>query len=188
MELLSEGMAGMVHAKDVDIAARLLDVELPEDPVQALMTWFGMVQRRRSPQDGRARGEPTPDLNAVAVTASGLGGGVHLSALFPAAVPLQHVVLPHPAAGAGKLPVRDLVADPVPRGRGTDAAEEPVVLPYDSDEFPPIPRQDYSNIPRQQVGLHAGGFEFMRLSKDVEGLISNYQRLIDGYLDGRRRR
>jgi hypothetical protein len=59
-----------------------------------------------------------------------------------------------------------------------------VVLPHDSDKFPPIPRQDYSNIPRQQVGLHAGGFEFMRLSKDVEGLISNYQRVIDGYLTG----
>ena len=58
------------------------------------------------------------------------------------------------------------------------------MLPYDSKEFPPIPQQDYSNIPIQQVGLHAGGFEFMRLSSRIEGLISNYQRLIDGYLDG----
>ena len=58
------------------------------------------------------------------------------------------------------------------------------MLPYDSDKFPPIPRQDYSNIPEQQIGLHAGGFEFMRLSKKVEGLISNYQRVIDGYLRG----
>jgi hypothetical protein len=61
---------------------------------------------------------------------------------------------------------------------------EPVMLPYDSDQFPPIPQQDYANIPRQQVGLHAEGFEFMRLSKDIEGLISNYQQLIDGYLRG----
>jgi carnitine monooxygenase subunit len=58
------------------------------------------------------------------------------------------------------------------------------MLPYDSQKFPPIPQQDYSNIPRQQIGLHADGFEFMRLGKDVEGLISNYQRLIDGYIAG----
>ena len=28
------------------------------------------------------------------------------------------------------------------------------------------------------------GFEFMRLSDKVEGMIGNYQRLIDGYLAG----
>jgi nitrite reductase/ring-hydroxylating ferredoxin subunit len=61
---------------------------------------------------------------------------------------------------------------------------EPTMLPYDSKDFPKIPQQDYSNIPLQQIGLHAEGFEFMRLSKDIEGLISNYQRLIDGYLVG----
>ena len=51
-------------------------------------------------------------------------------------------------------------------------------------EFPPSPRQDYSNIPIQQKGMHAKGFEFMRLSKNVEGMISNYQRILDGYLAG----
>jgi hypothetical protein len=61
---------------------------------------------------------------------------------------------------------------------------EPTILPYDSDQFPPIPRQDYANIPIQQKGVHAEGFEFMRLSKDIEGLISNYNRIIDGYLKG----
>ena len=59
------------------------------------------------------------------------------------------------------------------------------MLPYDSLEFPEIPQQDYSNLPRQQLGLHAGGFENMRLSKDYEGLISNYHRLIDGFLAGK---
>ena len=59
-----------------------------------------------------------------------------------------------------------------------------IVLPFDSDEFPPIPQQDYSNIPIQQKGMHAEGFEYMRLAKDIEGLISNYQRIIDGYLGG----
>lgn len=61
---------------------------------------------------------------------------------------------------------------------------DPVVLPFDSQEFPRIPRQDYSNIPIQQKGMHSEGFEFLRLAKDVEGLISNNHRLIDGYIAG----
>ena len=71
-----------------------------------------------------------------------------------------------------------------PAGREPAPVMEPVMLAHDSGQFPPIPRQDYSNIPRQQIGLHAEGFEFMRLSKAVEGLISNYQQIIDGYLKG----
>ncbi len=69
-------------------------------------------------------------------------------------------------------------------GEEPETVMEPTVLPFDSQEFPPIPRQDYSNIPIQQKGMHAKGFEFMRLSKEVEGMISNYQRILDGYLAG----
>jgi hypothetical protein len=61
---------------------------------------------------------------------------------------------------------------------------EPTHLPYDSKDFPPIPQQDYGNLPKQQRGLHASGFEYMRLSHKVEGQLSNYQRVIDGYLAG----
>ena len=47
-----------------------------------------------------------------------------------------------------------------------------------------IPAQDFSNLPRQQKGLHAKGFEYMRLSDQIEGLISNFERVIDGFLAG----
>ena len=57
-------------------------------------------------------------------------------------------------------------------------------MPPDDPRWPPIPTQDFSNLPQQQLGLHAKGFEYMRLSNHMEGLISNYQRLIDGYLEG----
>ena len=61
------------------------------------------------------------------------------------------------------------------------------MLPYDSQDFPEIPRQDYSNLPIQQLGLH--NLDFMRIGTSVgnggEGMISNYQRLIDGYIAGR---
>ena len=55
----------------------------------------------------------------------------------------------------------------------------------DDARWPPIPAQDFSNIPRQQRGLHARGFEFMRLSEGLEGHISNFERTIDGFLAGR---
>jgi hypothetical protein len=50
---------------------------------------------------------------------------------------------------------------------------------------PPIPTQDFSNLPRQQKGLHSKGFEFMRLSEQIEGHLSNFHRTIDGYLAGK---
>ena len=61
---------------------------------------------------------------------------------------------------------------------------EPTFLAYDSKEYPLTPQQDYANLPRQQEGLRSAEFRFMRLSAHVEGLISNYQRIIDGYLAG----
>ena len=72
-----------------------------------------------------------------------------------------------------------------PEGEPYDTPTEPTILPFDSPDFPEIPRQVYSNLPLQQQGLHAGKFDFMRLGKIGEGMISNYHRLIDGYIDGR---
>ena len=50
--------------------------------------------------------------------------------------------------------------------------------------WPPIPTQDFSNLPRQQKGLHAKGFEYMRIAEQMEGHISNLHRTIDGFLAG----
>jgi hypothetical protein len=49
---------------------------------------------------------------------------------------------------------------------------------------PPIPIQDFSNLPRQQRGLHAKTFEYMRLSEGIEGGIANFERTVDGFLAG----
>jgi hypothetical protein len=77
----------------------------------------------------------------------------------------------------------------VPRSEGenVDSPTEPTMLPYNSQDFPEIPRQDYSNLPLQQLGLR--DLDFMRIGKgtgawDGEGMISNYQRVIDGYIAG----
>lgn len=181
LELLSEGMGGMVHAKEVDIARQLLDVDLPQDPAEAMMTWYGILQDQIT-QQLRARGETVPDLNAVAV--SDPVNAVEF--LFP------HYFLLPTFTSMSAYRIRPLGPERClfeiwsltgfPKGEEPEPVMEPVMLPHDSKEFPPIPQQDYANIPIQQQGLHASGFEFMRLSSRVEGLISNYQRLIDGYL------
>jgi carnitine monooxygenase subunit len=183
MELICEGMAGECHAKELEIARKLLDVDLPEDPSQAVMAWFGIVQDQITKQL-RARGEPVPDINAVTVSDPLQG----VEFMFP-----HYFLLPYFTSFASYR-VRPLGPESClfelysltfyPEGQEPKPLMEPVMLPYNSKKFPPIPQQDYSNIPLQQLGLHGGGFEFMRLAKDVEGLISNYQRLIDGYIAG----
>ncbi|WP_242008008.1 aromatic ring-hydroxylating oxygenase subunit alpha [Sphingomonas ginsenosidivorax] len=181
--LLSEGMSGMVHEKEVAIARQLADVELPEDPQQAVMLWYGILNHQITEQL-RAAGENIPDLNGVAVS-----DPVHaVEFLFP-----NYFLLPM-FSSMSAYRIRPLGPEScmfeiwslthVADGKAHETVMEPTILPYDSQDFPPIPRQDYANIPIQQKGLHATGFEFMRLSKDIEGLISNYNRIIDGHLKG----
>ncbi len=184
LELLSSGMAGMVQQKEIDIARQLVDVELPEDQHQAVMMWYGIVQDQIHKQLS-ARGEPLPDLNAVAQ--SNPVNAVEF--VFP-----HYFLLPF-FSSMSAYRIRPTGPESCmfelwsltffPEGQEPPPLLEPRILPYDSQEFPEIPRQDYSNIPLQQKGMHAQGFEFMRLSKDIEGLISNYNRIIDGHLTGK---
>lgn len=181
LELLSKGMAGMVHEKEVEIARSLENVELPDDPEQAVKTWYGMLNDQITGQL-RARGENIPDLNSVKVS-----DYVHpIEFLFP------HYFLLPMFSSMSSYRIRPLTAETcffeiwslthVPEGQEHQSPKEPTILAHDSASFPPIPQQDYANIPEQQIGLRGGGFEYMRLGKNVEGLISNYQRIIDGYL------
>jgi phenylpropionate dioxygenase-like ring-hydroxylating dioxygenase large terminal subunit len=184
MSVLSEGMAGMVHASDIAVAHDIKDkVVLPEDPAAAIAAWFGQWNAAVT-ERARARGVPMPDLN-------------DLAANHPCA-PVQFI-FPHyfllPTFGNMSsyrirplspetclFEIWSLVLYPEDEARPRPIAPEPMA--HDDERFPPIPQQDYSNLPRQQLGLHARGFEYMRLSRSVEGMISNYQRLVDGFLEG----
>lgn len=183
LELLSEGMAGMVHAKEVEIAKQIPADMLPDDPEQMVMMWFGAVQHQITEQL-RARGENVPDLNALAVSDPIKA----VEFIFP-----HYFLLPF-FTSTSAYRIRPTGPETClfeiwslthfPPGQEPEPVMAPTFLRYDSPDFPPIPRQDYSNIPIQQQGLHAEGFDFMRLSRHIEGLISNYNRIIDGHLTG----
>jgi hypothetical protein len=72
----------------------------------------------------------------------------------------------------------------LPEGSEREKPTPPDPWEADDPRWPPIPTQDFSNLPRQQRGLHARGFEYMRLSAGLEGHISNFERTIDGFLAG----
>jgi nitrite reductase/ring-hydroxylating ferredoxin subunit len=182
MEALSAGMAGLVHARELEIVRGLLDVELPEDPAVGVPQWYGIICDAIS-KELKSRGEAVPDLNAVAVSHPVEA----LQFLFP-----NHFILIY-FTGMTSYRVRPLTSETclfeiwslqhVAPGKEGPVPKDPIILPYDSKDFPLIPQQDYSNIPIQQRGLHSTGFDFMRLSKDREGLVSNNHRLIDALIE-----
>ncbi|HJT41493.1 MAG TPA: aromatic ring-hydroxylating dioxygenase subunit alpha [Sphingobium sp.] len=183
LNCIGTGMAGMAHAKDVATARSMIDAEVPGDPKMGIMTWLGMLNDAVT-RDGRARGEPTPDLNAV--NQSHPVSSVEF--IFP------HVFFLPTLSSFSAYRIRPTGPESCrfeiwsltlfPEGQEPAPVMEPTILPYDSKDFPEIPQQDYANIPLQQQGLHADGFEFMRLSRDTEGMISNFHRILDGWLAG----
>lgn len=179
MKRLSDGMAGMVHETEVAVLERLRDMDVPDDPAQALMAFYARAEEEIT-RDGLARGAPMFDLPTV----NREHPFQNVEFMFP-----HFFVLPSFAAMSAYR-VRPLTAETClfeiwslvlrPESEAFETPDHPVMLPYDSADFPEIPQQDYANLPVQQLGLH--NFDEMRLSHTHEGMISNYQRLIDGYL------
>jgi phenylpropionate dioxygenase-like ring-hydroxylating dioxygenase large terminal subunit len=183
LHTMSEGMAGMVHANDVQIAEGLRDIDLPADPDQAMATWY------RTLNDAvvdwhRAEGSDIPDLNEL--EAQGLAEP--MGYCFP-----HYFVLPM-YSSASSYRFRPLGPEETlmeiwsltryPEGSRRERPTAPDVWEYDDPRWPPIPAQDFSNLPRQQKGLHAKGFEYMRLSERAEGHLPNFERVLDGFLAG----
>jgi phenylpropionate dioxygenase-like ring-hydroxylating dioxygenase large terminal subunit len=184
LHTMSDGMAGMVHANDVRVAERLRDeLTLPDDPEAAIATWHRELSAAVT-QWHRDRGDDMPDLLALA--AAGLDEP--MGYCFP-----HWFVLPM-YSSASSYRFRPLGPEETlmeiwsltrfPEGEEPAPLTPPEAWECDDPRWPPIPAQDFSNLPRQQRGLHARGFEYMRLSETMEGHISNFHRAIDGYLAG----
>ena len=183
LRVLSEGMDGMVHANDVRVAEGLRGLELPEDPELAIAAW------NRALNDAvmtwhQARGAEVPDLNAL----DAQGFNETFYHCFP-----HYFVLPMYSSASSyrfrPLGPEETLMEIWSLARFPEGEEPAPVTPPERWEagdprWPPIPKQDFSNLPRQQKGLHAKGFEYMRLSERSEGHISNFERTLDGFLAG----
>lgn len=183
LHMMSEGMAGMVHATDVEIAEGLRDIELPADPALAIATW------NRTFNDAVVRwhrdaGHDIPDLNELAEH----GMDEPMGYCFP-----HFFVLPmYSSASAYRfrplgpeetlMEIWSLTRYPADEVR--PRPEPPDVWECDDPRLPPIPAQDFSNLPKQQLGIHARGFEYLRLSEQAEGGVANFERTVDGFLAG----
>jgi glycine betaine catabolism A len=185
MRQLSIGMAGMTHEIDLRIAEGLRDVELPADPQLAAATW------RSTLNDAvvrwwRANGHDIADLNGL--------DRAGLSAPIWYCFPHTFILPTYSSASAYRFrplgPEETLMEiwslTRFPEGTGARPRPmPPTPRAPDDPGWPPIPGQDFSNIPKQQRGLHNRGFEEMRLARGIEGLISNFERVVDLFLAGR---
>jgi hypothetical protein len=180
---LNVGMAGMMHEKDVRVAEGLTNLELPDNFGEALPAWNIAISDAIMEWNQR-QGIDMPDLNYI--RDNGMFSAVDFC--FP-----HYFLLPFYSSSSAYR-IRPLGPEEClfelwsltryPPGQQPPAPPKPSPWAPNDPRCPPIPTQDYSNLPRQQRGLHAQGFEYMRLSGWVEGMISNYHRLIDGYLAG----
>ncbi|HVU72588.1 MAG TPA: aromatic ring-hydroxylating dioxygenase subunit alpha [Mycobacteriales bacterium] len=186
LHVMSDGMAGMVHANDVKVAEGLrsefLAGELPEDPLEVMALW------QRTLNDAvvawhRDNEHDIPDLNAIEeqrIAEPMVYGFPHFFVL-----PMYSSASAYRFRPIGPeetlMEIWSLTRFPDgPR----EKLPEPEVWECDDPRWPPIPAQDFSNLPRQQQGLHARGFEFMRLSERAEGGVINFERMVDGFLAG----
>ena len=173
----------MVHANDLRIAEGLRGVELPAEPELAMSTWS------RTLNDAvvawhRAAGSDIPDLNDLEAQ----GVNEPMGYCFP-----HYFVLPM-YSSASSYRFRPLGPEETlmeiwsltrfPEGHEARKPTPPDAWEFDDPRWPPIPAQDFSNLPRQQKGLHAKGFEYMRLSERAEGHLANFERTVDAFLAG----
>lgn len=180
---ISQGMGGMVQANEVAIARSLADMTLPDNLPDAARAFYARLRQDITDQ-GRQSGAPVPDLNKIAMSHPVKA----VEYIFPHffVLPVFSAMSAYRVRPLGPeeclFETWSLAMFPADEVRPRPVA--PVPMSYDDTRFPEVPRQDYANLPRQQRGLRTPGFEYMRLSRSIEGLISNYQRLIDGHLGG----
>jgi hypothetical protein len=172
-------MAGMVHANDVAIAERLR----AETDVPDMDTWHRLLNDAVVDWH-RGRGAVIPDLNEL--EANGFGDSLWYG--FP-----HYFVLPM-YSSASSYRFRPLGPEETlmevwsltrfPEGEARPKPTPPEVWEFDDPRVPPIPTQDFANLPKQQRGLHQRGIEYLRISPEIEGHISNFERTVDGFLEG----
>ena len=183
MITLGTGMGdGMILPKDVEVARTFRGLELPEDRGAAVGLWHRELNDTITRTSPRGRCEHArPQLRRIPAT--------RCSSCSRTSSCCRCTATPR-CTGAVRSQRRRVSSScgPPRCSRSTTNLRRFAPHPFPSRTTTRggrrSPGQDFSNIPKQQIGLHTKGFEFMRLSRSIEGLISNTHRLIDGYLAG----
>ena len=181
MHLMTQG-TGFIMPKDVDVARGLGDLSLPEDPEERTAAWEHGLNDALTKRGQSVRIKSLPDLNSLP----------RLPHTVFFAFPNYHLI---PAYGNAVLTrVRPLTAESclyeiwqlthLPEMEQHEPVRSSAYIPSEDTQWGLVMRQDFSNLPRQQDGVHRPGFEYMRLSREVEGKISSLHRVIDAYLAG----
>ena len=113
LHTMSDGMAGMVHAKDVEVAEGLREIELPTDPKDGRSALAAHAERRGRGVASRLRGHHSRSERAGRARHGRLDV-LRLPALLRAADVQQRLFVPLPAARPGGDADGDLVAHPLP--------------------------------------------------------------------------
>ncbi len=175
---LSSGLEAMTLARDVHVIEGMRHRTVPDGST------FGAELVKAVYQSAEGAGIPLPPPDPAALAR---WGGVFF--VFP-----NFFVLPQ-YGNALVYRSRPNGADPescrfelwslsIP-ARGDDTPRPTLGGPYapdDADHWPRIPRQDFSNIGRQQRGIHSLSIDGMRLSHTYEAGIANMHEHLDSYL------
>jgi phenylpropionate dioxygenase-like ring-hydroxylating dioxygenase large terminal subunit len=184
LHVMSEGMGGMVHANDVALAEGQRTMTLPADPDGAMAAWHSSLNDAVVTWH-RGRGSAMPDLNELA--AQGINETMFYAFPHYFVLPMYSSATSYRFRPLGPeetlMEIWSLTRYPAGHEPGRPVPPEPRA--FDDERIPPIPTQDFSNLPRQQQGLHNKGFAYMRLSEGIEGGIANFERTLDGFLAGR---
>ena len=178
LKLLVDGMDAMVLQEDIDVLLSLRGKPIPAD------SSLGGEYVKALYADAAARQRPMPKLVPEIL---GMWGGEIF--IFP-----NLMILPQ-AGNAMIYRVRPNGSDPdsctfeILSTRTLPAAVKPprptlehVTDVQDPEQILLIPRQDLSNIPRMQKGMHAHGLEHTWLAEDQEKIILNMHQELDRYL------
>ena len=178
LNLLAEGMDAQVLAEDVEVVRSLKGKPIPEGSSVGA-EWTKALFARAAEQK-----RPMPKMTADAI---GMWGGEIF--IFP-----NLLILPM-AGNAMMYRVRPDGYDPdkcifeIMSTKSYPAAQKvpPAVVQKVTDIDDPtqvlrIPRQDLSNIPRMQIGLHQKGCKQIWLAEEQEKMILNMHQQLDRYL------
>jgi phenylpropionate dioxygenase-like ring-hydroxylating dioxygenase large terminal subunit len=180
--LISEGLDGIIEERDLHVMEALRNKIAPDDPT--------FIEQARSAVYEHAQGAGIPLVQPSEEIMKQAGGELFIFPHFLIVVNLGNAIL-HRSRPYNDDPEWSLfdtwTLTTYPAGEEPERAELTGVFDKDDDEnWGLVVRQDFSNMERQQRGLHSRSIERTRLAYGMEKTISNMHQEIDRRIATRR--